>query len=237
MRGLLILAMFAGTLTHAAWNDYVEVRDLVLDAGGIETLDIDAGAGSLTVRGRSGAERITVTATINVPGGDEEKARKRIERDMTLKLDRAGDRAVLEAYFDPGLPGWGDQPSIALDVELPRRLGLVVDDGSGSIDIAAIDGPVQIDDGSGSLELTDAGSSVEIDDGSGSIQVRNAGGDVRITDGSGSVTVVRVAGSVYIDDGSGSIAVDEVAHDLIIEEAGSGGVRYHNVLGEVVLDE
>lgn len=237
MRALLLLGLFAGTLTHAAWNDYVEVRDLVIEADQIQTLDIDAGAGSLVVRGDSSAKRITVTATITVPEGDEAKARRQLERDMTLTLEPKGDRAVLEAYFESRMLDWADQPRIDLDIGVPRRLGLVVDDGSGSIEISAIDGPVQIDDGSGSLTLTDAGSNVDIDDGSGSIRIAGAGGDVRITDGSGSISIERVAGSVFLDDGSGSITVDDVARDLIVDESGSGGVRYDNVRGRVVIDE
>ena len=237
MRALLILGLFAGTLAHAAWNDYVEVRDLAVDADQIEALDIDAGAGSLIVRGESGAERITVTATITVPDSDEARARRKIERDMTLTLEPQGDRAVLQAFFESGLFGRGEQPSIDLEIGIPRRLSLIVDDGSGFIEVSSIDGPVQIDDGSGSLTLTDAGADVDIDDGSGSIRVEGAGGDVRITDGSGSISIERVAGSVFLDDGSGSITVNDVALDLIIDESGSGGVRYNNVQGRVVIDE
>ena len=237
MRSLLMLALFAGTLTHAAWNDYIEVRDLVIDADQIELLDIDAGSGALVVRGDTSADRITVTATIRVPESDEAKARGKVERDMTLTLEPRGDRAVLEAYFESGMLDWGDQPSIDLEVGVPRWLGLVVDDGSGSIEISTIDGPVRIDDGSGSLMLTEVGSDVDVDDGSGSIRIAGAGGDVRVTDGSGSISIERVAGSVFLDDGSGSITVNDVALDLIIDESGSGGVRYDNVQGRVVLDE
>lgn len=238
MRGLVLLAMLTGTLAHAAWNDYVEVRDLQLDAEGLDALDIVAGAGSLIVEGDDAADGISVAATITVSDGDEERARRDIERDMTLRLERQGDRAVLESYFESaGLFDWGRRPTIALEVRVPSRLALEVDDGAGSTEIRRIDGPIRVEDGSGSLVLVEAGSRVDIEDGSGSIRIDTVGGDVRIIDGSGSVTVRGVAGSVFVEDGSGSIDVDDVARDLIVEESGSGGVRYANVRGEVEIDE
>ena len=40
-------------------------------------------------------------------------------------------------------------------------------------------------------------------------------------------------GSVTVYDGSGDIEIDDVEHDLIIEEEGSGSLRYTNVRGTV----
>lgn len=236
MRGMVLLMMFSVTLVDAAWNDYVEVRDLRLDAADIDELFIDAGAGSLLVTGNADAEEIVVAATITIPGADAEKAREIIESDMVLSLERRDERAVLDSRFDSGLWDWGDAPGIALEVRMPTRLGLAIDDGSGSIEVRDVRGDVAIDDGSGSLVLIRVGGTVEVDDGSGSLSVQDAGGDVRIVDGSGSITVTRVAGSVFIDDGSGGIDVSDVQNDLIIEEDGSGGVRIARVTGRIEND-
>ena len=45
--------------------------------------------------------------------------------------------------------------AINLDVELPENIALQVDDGSGSIEIENIGGPVTVDDGSGSMSIKD----------------------------------------------------------------------------------
>ena len=38
---------------------------------------------------------------------------------------------------------------------------------------------------------------------------------------------------LFVDDGSGDIEIDDVERDLIIEEEGSGSLRYTNVRGTV----
>ena len=237
MRGIALLVMFASTLAHGAWNEYVETRDLRLDAKGLSTLEIDAGAGKLTVQGDPAVTEIVVAATITIPKGDEDKAREYMQKSMVLTLDRDSDTARLQSYFDSGLLSWGKQGSVALDVTLPQALSLVVDDGSGSIEIADVGGSLIVDDGSGGIRILGIGGDVEIDDGSGGILVAGAAGNVRITDGSGSMTIERVAGSVFVDDGSGSIDVSDVLQDFIVEDDGSGGVDYEGVLGQVVIDQ
>jgi len=233
MRSFIVMAMFTASLAHASWSDYEEVRDLELDASGVSEFFVDAGAGSMTVIGDSGATSITVTATIQVEKGDEDKAREIIAKRLTLTLDRDGDSAILQSFFKSGIWG-GTNASVKLEIVMPAGIPLRVDDGSGSIVIEDIGADVKIDDGSGSLKVYNVGA-VDIDDGSGSIVVENASGDVLIIDGSGSITISKVGGSVTIEDGSGSINVRDVEKDLTVAEDGSGGVSVADVRGDVVL--
>ena len=234
MRSFIVMAMFATSLAQASWVNYEEVRELDVDAAGVSDFFIDAGAGSMTVKGDASVDSITVTATVQVETGNDEKAQKIIAKDLTLSLDRDGDRVVLKSFFDNG--GWGDTSgSVKLEVLMPAGIQLRVDDGSGSIVIEDVEADVKIDDGSGSLKVYNVGA-VEIDDGSGSIEIEGATGDVSIIDGSGSIKVEKVGGSVRIDDGSGSISVSDVEKDLIIEEDGSGGLSVSNVRGNVEAD-
>ena len=235
MRSILIMTMFMASLANAAWSDYEEVRELTLDTRGIDMLNIDNGSGSIDITGVSGASEITVTATILVPGKNEDKARKKIEEDLILTLVQDSDTAVLKAYFEQGRGffNFGDSASVQLDVRMPEGLHLEVDDGSGSIEVSNVRGDIILDDGSGSIKMVDVGGKVEIDDGSGSISVQGVGGDISINDGSGSITVRGVAGSVTVDDGSGGIDVSDVEEDLIIVEDGSGGLDFSNINGRV----
>ena len=236
MRTFLILGMFTVSLANAAWRDYEETRDLTLDAGGIDTVQIEAGAGSLEVRGSADAAAISVTALIQVPE-KEEKARNMIESDLVLTLERDGDTAVLKSYFESGGWGWGDSPSIGLVVEVPDRVALEIEDGAGSIKIWDVSGNIEIEDGSGSLQMSNVGGDIQIEDGSGSISVEGVGGDISIDDGSGSITVKDVRGSVVVDDGSGSINVTDVDADLIIKEDGSGALTFARISGRVEKDD
>jgi hypothetical protein len=252
MRGFIVMAMFAASLSHAGSQKYTEVRDLEVDASGLSEVFIDAGAGAMMVTGIEGSNEVVVVATITVDTNDANEGAEFIEDRLRLRLERDGDRAELKADFSPQW-GWGTDAAVDLDVRMPAQLALVIDDGSGPIAVEDISGNVTIDDGSGPIELANSGD-VYIDDGSGSISLENTGA-VKVDDGSGSITVVRAAGDVYVedgsgtidirgvqgsvtvDDGSGDIEIDDVERDLIIEEEGSGSLRYTNVRGAVVRDD
>ena len=236
MRVFLILGMFTASLASAAWRDYEETRDLTLDASGINTVEIEAGAGSLEVRGSADADAISVTALIQL-SEREEKAKKIIESDLVLTLERDGDTAVLNSYFESSAWGWDDSPSIRLVVEVSDRIALEIEDGSGSIRIWDVSGNIEIEDGSGSLQMSNVGGDIQIEDGSGSVFVEGVGGDISIDDGSGSITVKDVRGSVIIDDGSGGINVTDVDADLIIEEDGRGSLNFARINGRVEKDD
>ena len=51
MRGFIVMAMFAVSLSYAGSREYSEVRNLELDASGLSEIFIDAGAGSMVVSG------------------------------------------------------------------------------------------------------------------------------------------------------------------------------------------
>ena len=235
MRSLILMAMFTVSLAHAGWTDYEEVRNLDLDAEGISQLTINAGAGSMDVTGVAGLDKINVKATIVVPGKDEDKAVRVIEKRIRLSLDRNAGKAELEAWFESGLMSFGSSPYIALEISVPEGMALNIDDGSGSIDIVDLAGDITIDDGSGSIDIRNV-ADVRIDDGSGSIDLVSAAGNVSIVDGSGSISVKHVQGSVTIDDGSGSIEVTDIDSDLIIVDDGSGSLRFSDIRGTVDAD-
>ena len=233
MRCALILAMFAASLANAAWRDYREVRDLNLDAADVHMLDVEAGAGALKITGVAGAQRIVVTATIEIPDASDDEAQELIASGLSLSLVRDGDRAILKSRFERGWQLFDGSPRIQLDIRVPERMSLKVDDGSGSVEIGGVLGAIDLHDGSGSITLSDVGGPLSVDDGSGALQINGVRGDVSIEDGSGSIDVHNVAGSVTIDDGSGSITVSDVDGDLVIEDDGSGSLRFSDIEGAV----
>ncbi len=236
MRTLVITALCLAAAGPALAGDYRETRDLAVDAGGLTALVIDAGAGTLEVRGVAGLDSIVVRATIVVADAGDDEGRDLVSKRARLALDLDGDVARLESHFDQGLWGLGSNGRIDLDVQAPSDLPLRIIDGAGSMDVENFVSNVTIEDASGSLEVHGTGR-LEIVDGSGSIEVSRAAGDVDIDDGSGSITVETVDGSVKIDDGSGSIRVSDVSGDLVIVDAGSGSVNYTDIRGEVREDE
>jgi hypothetical protein len=226
------MAMFLASFADAAWNDYTTVRNLKMDAAGVERLEVVAGAGSMVIEGVPGLENLVVIATVVVPELHEDDAIQLIDKKMKLSLDRNGEHAKLDAWFEDSLPGRESNASINLRISVPTGIALSIEDGSGSIELIGIEADVSINDGSGSIRVVDA-LNVDIDDGSGSIEVSRAAGNVSIVDGSGSITIRSVGGSVKVDDGSGSINVSDVAEDLTIIGDGSGSLSYSDVRGRV----
>lgn len=228
---------------------------LTLDASGCRSLRIDCGAGYLQVRGEDNLEKIEVKAVLDVRGIAQNELSEFKKQYVELKLDKTGDNAVLIAKIESGFSletlFGGRDARIDLEIRLPRRLALAVEDGSGDIEIREIDGGLDLEDGSGAIHVTNINGLVKIDDGSGDMQLaglkggvkiidgsgdielKDAGGDVAVEDGSGKIGLYHVSGSVTIDDGSGDIIIDGVEKDLTIEEAGSGGVEIRNVKGKV----
>ena len=212
-----------------AGNDLKFDRTLELSADRLSAVELDVGAGSLEVIGTSGNE-IKVYATIESDEfSDMAVFQEAFEDKMAFSLKRDSGYALLKAKSNKTM-NWGNSKNIAihLEVEVPRHMDLVIDDGSGSMTISDIDGTVKIDDGSGSITIHDIG------DGSGSLKISDVNGDVEVDDGSGSVTLTNIAGTVDIEDGSGSIDANGVAGDFKVDD-GSGDVVVKNLEGEFKL--
>lgn len=232
---IVLMIMFTASLTYAAANDYIEMRELQLNASGADVLNIEAGAGTLSVTGERGLDSIFVTATLELPDRSEEKAKSIIDSDLVLTLEQSGTGADLKAYFEH--IGWGDSPLVHIEARIPEDMRLDVDDSSGSLVISGVHGDIRVVDGSGSIKMNSVGGNVVVDDGSGSIEVDRVGADLTINDGSGSIRVESVGGTVTVDDGSGSINVHDVEQDVIIIDDGSGSLNTSNIRGRVETDE
>ena len=99
MRGFIVMAMFAVSLSHAGSHKYSEVRNLELDASGLSDMFIDAGAGALIVNGVEGSDEIVVVATIVVEGEEEEAIPQ---------------CPFPQLFFKPGISAKGKSGAIAL---------------------------------------------------------------------------------------------------------------------------
>ncbi len=226
-----------GLVTLSAWagDELSFDRSLSMSTDRLSAVEFDVGAGSLEIVGTSGDE-IRINATIESDDyRDMGDLMEDFEEKMRFEIDRESEYAMVYAKSKDNMK-WGKSKNIAihLEVEMPRGMDLVVDDGSGSITIENIDGLVNIDDGSGSMTLRSIGSDVRIDDGSGSIMIAGVNGDLDIDDGSGSVELKDISGSVNIEDGSGEILAKGVGGDFKVDD-GSGDVIVKGLDGQFKL--
>ncbi len=122
-----------------------------------------------------------------------------------------------------------DTGSGAIDVGVHEG-GLICDTGSGSVEIAKVVGEVLVDTGSGSVRVDDhVGASLKVDTGSGSVEIGRTETEYLYVDtGSGSVDALQVkADGARIDTGSGSVTFEllRVGKGKFVVDTGSGGVE------------
>jgi DUF4097 and DUF4098 domain-containing protein YvlB len=216
----------------------VEVKNLNLPAEGITAMEISCGAGFLKVQGVEGLNAIEVKAEIYARGVAEKEMKKFIEDYIKLTLENKAGRAVLVSEVKERFSFFSFRDAkIDLTVNIPKKMDLSVDDGSGDTEIGNIAGNLYVDDGSGDMRVENIQGDLKIDDGSGDIDIREITGNLSIDDGSGSITVLNVGGSVTVDDGSGDIDIDGVGKDVVLKETGSGDVHFKNIKGQVINPE
>lgn len=204
-------------------------RRVRIDAAVRQGLAIEAGSGSLTVDGREGLSEVRAVGRVCA-------SREEYLEELQLTLERVGDDIVLTAHY-PDHSSWrrnwrGDEYArIDLEVEIPRDMPAIVEDGSGDMRISGT-GDLRIDDGSGEIFVDGVAGSVAIEDGSGEIEVRGVKGDVEIEDGSGEIMVSDIEGSLFVEDGSGEIEAFSVGRDVVIDGDGSGSISVRDVGGD-----
>ena len=103
---------------------------------------------------------------------------------------------------------------------------LVIDTGSGDVQIASHSGQLGIDTGSGDVVVGATRGETTINTGSGDVVVRRLVGNGSVDTGSGNVTVQKVsAGKLSLDTGSGDVVLQDGEAGRVIAKTGSGGVK------------
>jgi hypothetical protein len=206
---------------HAGDRQHEE-RNLSLSAANLSQLVADTGAGKLDIIGEEGRDTIELQASIYYYDSE----------DIRLSLTSRCNDAVLEAGFASSVNGM-NSPYIDVVVKVPARLALILDDGSGDIDIR---GNGKVVDGSGDLYISQLSGNLTLEDGSGDAHIRQIKGNVSVEDGSGDLIISNIGGVVTIDDGSGDINIDG-AGGLTIVDSGSGDLKINAINGPVQIND
>ena len=230
--------------------DFMRDLEASLSAVDVTLLQVRAGPGGLRIEGDASVGEIVAVG--RACASDEAYL-----DELDLSLVSRDGTVTLETHH-PDRRGWGSgHAGIDLVVLVPAGMvvdvddssgGMVVqgtgsvriDDSSGSIRLAGIQGDAEIHDSSGGIEIDGVSGRLSIEDGSGGIDIRSVDGDVRLRDGSGSIDVTEAGSHVVVEaDGSGSISVRDVAGDFRVVRDGSGGIRHADVRGvvEIPADE
>lgn len=244
--GFALLALTAGTAYAQDRCRHEDERNQALDLAGATRLDVESGAGTLKIVGKSGLSRVVIRGKACASDAD-------MLDDIKLESSRSGSTIVVKAnvHNDFSSSRWRHNQYARLDIviEVPAGLAADIQDGSGSIELenlGAVDiedgsgeidasnlAAVTIDDGSGAIKLSDIRGPIDIRDGSGRIDLQNIAGEVVIRDSSGEIDIRGTRGNVRIRDLSGSIDVADIGGDFVVTSDGSGGIDYANVRGRV----
>ncbi|MDF2716234.1 MAG: hypothetical protein K0R28_3159 [Paenibacillus sp.] len=218
-----------------------ERREVELPAASIETLEVDAGSGDLTIKGDEKATTIRAVAVIKSSGGVKDET-------IVFTLEPDGKNAKLVSKFKSNIGL--DNRTMDVTVTVPVKMNLDVEDDSGDINISDIQGNVELDDDSGdivlkkiqgkltieddsgAIDITDSRGDADIEDDSGDIAVRNHDGNVNISDDSGDIRATDVKGNVTVKDDSGDIEIRGVDGDVTILNDGSGRLNVEDVKGK-----
>ena len=126
--------------------------------------------------------------------------------------------------------GSGLRAHADMRIAVPRGKRIRVALGAGSVEVANVDGDINIDVGSATITSRDTKGELSLDTGSGRISVRNAEGDVSLDTGSGDVEVSGVDGDeMSVDTGSGSVTGGDISVQELSVDTGSGRVSLTRV--------
>lgn len=228
IKTLLMVTSVLSAVSLFAYAKQLQKETLTLDAESIESLSVEAGAGELIIRGDKSTTEISVVATVV---GDEVDP-----GDYILSLEASGTIAKLVAKVLKNSYNYKNAAYIDVEVLMPEKIALKVEDGSGDAIVRDIANDVDVRDGSGDLEIHTIAGELTVDDGSGSILITTISGDTEVEDGSGALEILTISGDLSIDDGSGNLNVETVTGNVEIED-GSGRIRVENVTGTVTIDD
>lgn len=195
-------------------------------------LDVQTGSGSITVRRGTDSE-VRVVAQIRAHRGfwNSRSAEERVRAlEANPPIVQSGNSITLGEIEDRELRR---NVSISYDLIVPMNTRVRSRSGSGSVDIASVEGPVEARTGSGRITIGQIAGAVTAETGSGSIEVLGAGGGLSARTGSGSVEGRDLAGTVQAHTGSGRIRVAYTGPGDGDFSTGSGGISVVGLRGRM----
>lgn len=211
LRFVFALILLTGLAAAPALADFRLEREFPLGAGGQFVLD--SAMGSVEVRGTGGsAVRIVITSS-----------KDDIEDYIRFDFDASADRVEVRAEKLRKLSGmfsWFSHPRLKYEIEVPAGAAVDVATAGGSIEVEAVNGPVELDTSGGSVTARSIGGPVEIDTSGGSIEIEDIRADAELSTSGGSIRATSVTGSLDAETSGGSIHVEEIGGRLRAETSG-----------------
>lgn len=223
---MLFAATCAWTAGAARPEEATGRFERTLKVNGTVDLDVETGAGKITVRtGESSTVRVigSIKAVkIWILGSGEEMVRK-VEKDPPIEQN---GNFIRVGRFKDGELSKG--VSISYEFIVPADTRVRAKSGVGDISVDGIRGNVHANTGAGSLWVLRTGGEVWADTGVGDVEIRGAKGIVRAKSGAGSIKVEGTPkGTWELDTGIGNVSVQLPANAAFDLRASTGVGSIH----------
>jgi hypothetical protein len=209
----IVLVLFAASPAYAAEKSLE--RTFKVAPGG--TLTVDADAASVHV---TGAETDRVSVRMTARGSEDNVENAKLE---ALQTD-AGVTVTMRQRKNSGWLFWAWGRSDGhVEVTVPRRYGIRVETGGGSVEVADTVGAANLQTSGGNVVVKNVNGIVEARTSGGGILMDTIRGDVDANTSGGSVRLLNVDGKIKGHTSGGSVECSLVGANRGVSASTSGG--------------
>jgi hypothetical protein len=207
----LALLLMAASSTHAA--DKTFDRTFTVTAGG--SLSVDADGGTVHVSG-SDANQVVVHVLFN--GSEQDLA------NTTIDAIQQGNDVTITLHKKRSWSWWGfGRSDEQIEVTVPRRYGISVRTGGGSVELRDTGGNASLHTSGGDVSAKNVTGNVELRTSGGSIHVDTLRGDVDADTSGGDVQLQHIDGKIRGKTSGGNVRCSLVGANRGIWATTSGG--------------
>jgi hypothetical protein len=211
--------------------EYIRTATLEYPTGAAVRLEYDGRAGNLLLEGAD-TDRMTVQIVAHVNEESAAAADTALQRIVDGIHHSGNVVAIRVPQLEAAGPWFLFSRGVRVDyaITAPRRTVCQIAGRSGRVEVARIDGPVEISQRSGRTSVRQITEGVQVSSRSGAIEAEEIGGNLLAATASGRVTARAIGGDAQIQSASGGVRVENVAGSLTVQSA-SGRVEASEVGG------
>lgn len=226
--------------------EYIRTHTLEFSTGPACRLAVENQSGATVIEGHE-TERVTIQVIAHLwvdTAADADDTMARILRGIrqesgSVRIDIPPLRSAGPWFF------FGRGSRVDLQIEVPRHTAARVSGRSGRVEVARVEGPVEIDQRSGRATVIGVGRDVRIHSRSGSVDAEDIGGGLTVRSRTGKVTARRIAGETNIQSRTGAVQVEEAGGEVQVRsrtgriaiERARGDVRAGTTTGAIVVSD
>jgi hypothetical protein len=232
-----VLSLAAVTAVAAEKN--TQSKSFTVKPGQNLVMQVDRGSIKLLT---ADSDKVDIIVVRELKRGSDEEARKMYEKHQ-IEITQDGDTVRVETekgLFD-GVKNALRHLQVEYTVTVPSRFNLNLSTAGGNIDVATVEGEVELHTSGGNLMLTGvkgpieahtSGGTIELTSAHGKAQLKTSGGDIRVGDVTGDLMAKTSGGNISVEKVNGSSEVSTSGGDIQIKSA-QGTIKARTTGGNI----